>query len=174
MNGAKNVYNQVREQFTLAWQGRTEQERRFLTIGGGIAAAVILWATLIDPAVTGRKTLARQLPEMRQQAAELQAMAVEASKLQAQPAVQAARISREGLATSLSARGIKPESIIVTGEFVKLDVKDVVFANLLAWLDEQRRASRLTVQDLNLTGQEAKPGVVDGKLTLRQTGLEGR
>lgn len=174
MNNPKNVFNQVRERMTLAWQARTEQERKFLTIGGATAAAVILWATLIDPAMTGRQMLAKQLPQLRQQAAELQGMAIEASRLSAQPTAQAAPVSREGLVASLSARGIKPESIIVTGEFVKLEVKDVVFANLLAFLDEQRRSARLVVQDLNLTGQEAKPGVIDGKLTLRQTGLEGR
>jgi general secretion pathway protein M len=173
MSGA-NVFNQMREQFNIAWQGRTEQERRYLTIGGAIAAAVILWATLIDPAWSGRKALEKSLPQLRQQAAELQAMALEASRLKGAPAAQAAPMSRDGLVSSLGARGIKPESLVVTGEFVKLQVKDVAFASLVAWLDEQRRASRIGVTELALTGQEAKPGIVDGTLTLRQTGVEGR
>jgi general secretion pathway protein M len=173
MNGA-NVFNQLREQFNVAWQGRTEQERRYLTIGGATALAIIVWAALIDPAWTGRKALEKSLPQMRQQAAELQGMALEASRLKSQPAAQAAPMSRESLASSLGARGIKPESLVVTGEFVKLQVKDVAFASLVGWLDEQRRASRILVQEMALTGQEAKPGVVDGTLTLRQTGLEAR
>lgn len=169
-----NVFNQLREQFNVAWQGRTEQERRYLTIGGATAIAIILWAALIDPAWTGRKSLEKSLPEMRQQAAELQAMALEASRLKGQPAAQAAPMSRDSLASSLTARGIKPESLVVTGEFVKLEVKDVAFASLVAWLDEQRRASRILVTELALTGQDAKPGVVGGTLTLRQTGTGAR
>jgi general secretion pathway protein M len=169
-----NVYNQLREQFNVAWQGRTEQERRFLTIGGAVAAAVILWAALIDPAVSGRKALEKSLPQMRQQAAELQAMALEASRLKSTPAAQATPMSRESLAASLAARGIKPESLVVTGEFVKLQVKDVAFANLAAWLVEQRQVSQIGVQELALTGQDDKPGIADGTLTLRQTGVERR
>lgn len=173
MNAA-NIVNQWRESFNVAWQGRTEQERRFLTIGGAIAAAVILWAALIDPAMSGRKALEKSLPQMRQQAAELQAMALEASRLKSAPAAQATPMTRESLVASLQARGIKPESLVVTGEFAKLQVKDVAFANLVAWLDEQRRASQVNVQELAMTGQESKPGMADGTLTLRQSGVERR
>ena len=41
------------------------------------------------------------------------------------------------------------------------------FANLVGWLDTQRRESRIAVQEAAIT-QQGAPGQVDATLTLRQ------
>jgi general secretion pathway protein M len=158
---------QYRERANALWLARTEQERRFLAVGGAVVLLALLYLLLVDPAVTGRAQLRRSLPQLRQQAAELQAMAQEANNLAHAPTTQVAPLTREALTASLSGRGLTPQSLSMTGEYVKLQLNNVSFANLVAWLDEQRRANRVLVQDAVVNAQPTA-GQVDASLTLRQ------
>ena len=158
---------QYRERANALWLARTEQERRFLTIGGAVVLLALLYLILVDPAVEGRAQLRRSLPQLRQQAAELQAMAQEAGNLARAPVTQATPLTRETVNTSLSGRGLTPQSLSMTGEYIKLQLNNVSFANLATWLDEQRRANRVLVQDAVVTALPAA-GQVDASLTLRQ------
>jgi len=58
-------------------------------------------------------------------------------------------------------------SLTLTGEYAKVQFNNVSFANLVAWLDAQRRENRIQVQDAAFTGLPAA-GQVDATLTLRQ------
>ncbi|MGZ8304059.1 MAG: type II secretion system protein GspM [Telluria sp.] len=165
---------QLRERAAVWWLARTEKERNYLTVGGAIVFVTLLWAILIDPAMTGRAELRRQLPQLRQQAAELQSMALEAAQLAARPVPTPAVMTRETLAASLATRSINPLSLAMTGEYAKLQVSNVSFANLVTWLDAQRRENRIVVQDLTVSALAA-PGQVDATLTLHQaTGAAAR
>jgi general secretion pathway protein M len=158
---------QYRERANALWLARTEQERRFLAIGGAVVLLALLYLLLIDPALEGRAQLRRQLPQLRQQAAELQAMAQEAGNLARAPSTQVAPLTRETVSTSLTGRGLTPQSLSMTGEYIKLQLNNVSFASLVTWLDEQRRANRVLVQDAAVTALP-KEGQVDASLTLRQ------
>jgi general secretion pathway protein M len=158
---------QYRERANALWLARTEQERRFLTIGGAVVLLAFLYLVLVEPAVEGRAQLRRSLPQLRQQAAELQAMAQEAGNLAHAPSTPVAPLSRDTVNTSLSGRGLTPQSLSMTGEYIKLQLNNVSFANLAAWLDEQRRANRVLVQDAVVTALPVA-GQVDASLTLRQ------
>lgn len=159
---------EVRERALAYWLARTAQERKFLAAGGAVVVLALLYLVLLDPALTGRDQLRRSLPELRQQAAQLQALAGEAQSVAGQQAPPPAPLTREALAASMTARGLDPASLSLSGEFAKLELKNVSFANLVAWLDTQRQESRLLVQDAQFTAQEA-PGQVDATLTLRQS-----
>jgi general secretion pathway protein M len=76
-------------------------------------------------------------------------------------------MTREALAASLTARGLSPQSLTMTGEYAKLQLTAVSFANLMAWLDAQRRENRVLLQDGTVTALKT-PGQVDANLTLRQ------
>jgi general secretion pathway protein M len=158
---------QYRERANALWLARTEQERRFLTIGGAVVLLAFLYLVLVEPAVEGRAQLRRALPQLRQQAAELQAMAQEANNLAHTPAAQVTPLTRDTVSTSLSGRGLTPQSLSMTGEYIKLQLNNVSFANLATWLDEQRRANRVLVQDAVVTALPVA-GQVDASLTLRQ------
>jgi general secretion pathway protein M len=157
----------ARGRATAYWLARTEQERKYLAAGGAVVLLALLYSLLIDPALTGRAQLKRALPELRQQAAQMQALAAEASALAAEPKTQVTPMTRESLAASLTARGLSPQSLAMTGEFAKLQLSGVSFANLMAWLDAQRRENRVMLQDGAVTALKA-PGQVDANLTLRQ------
>lgn len=163
----ENVFGQLKEGLLVYWNARTPQEQKFLAAGGAVVALALVYSLFIDPAVTGRAHLKKSLPELRQQAAQLQSMAAEAQAVSREGIAQVVPMTQESLTASLAARSIKPESITMTGDFARLQVKEVAFANLVTWLDAQRRESRVMVQDMDLSAQGAA-GLVGGTLTLRQ------
>lgn len=164
--------SQARSRALALWMARTEQERRTLSIGAAVLLVAFVYLALVAPAMEGRAQLRKQLPLLRQQAAEMRALADEARNLQAQPAPQVAPMSREALLASLAGRGMNPASLAMTGDFAKLQLNNVSFANLMAWLDAQRRENRIMVQDASVTGL-ATAGQVDASLTLRQNTAGG-
>lgn len=159
----------LRERATAYWIARTEQERKFLMVGGLVALLALFYLVLLEPAIEGREQLRRSLPELRQQAAQLEALAGEARAVASEPAPAIAPVTQAALAASMSARGLNPASLSVSGEYTKVQLNNVSFANLMAWLDAQRRESRLMVQDAQFSAQTAL-GQVDATLTLRQSG----
>lgn len=169
----ENVVGQLKEGVLVYWNARTTQERRFLAVGGAVVLLALVYSLFIGPAVEGRANLKQALPELRQQAAQLQAMAAEVQTVASGGVPQVVPMTQDSLTASLAARSIKPESITMTGEFAKVQVKEVAFANLVTWLDEQRRESRIMVQDIDLSAQ-GQAGQVGGTLTLRQNSGGGR
>jgi len=169
----ENVVNQLREGVLVYWNARTAQERKFLAVGAGVVLLALVYSLFVGPAVEGRANLKKALPELRQQAAQLQSMAAEAQAISREGVPQVVPMTQESLTASLGARSIKPESITMSGEFAKLQVKEVAFANLVTWLDAQRRESRIMAQDIDLSAQGAA-GMVGGTLTLRQNTGSGR
>lgn len=158
---------QLRERALAWWIGRTEQERKFLSVGAAVVLLALAYLVLVAPAMEGRAQLRRALPQLRQQAAQLQALAAEAQQLAAQPAPQVAPMTREALTASMATRGLTPASLVMTGEYAKLQLNGVSFANLVTWLDAQRRESRVGVQDAAFTAL-AQAGQVDATITLHQ------
>ncbi|SFV10235.1 type II secretion system protein GspM [Pseudoduganella namucuonensis] len=152
---------------TAFWQERTEQERRMLGVGGAVVGLALVYGLLIDPALEGRAKLRASLPLLRQEAAELQALARTAAELAARPPIQAPRMTNESMTASLAANGLKAQSLALTGEYAKLELKGAQFAALVAWLDAQRRGAGIVVQESAITGLAA-PGTVDAALTLHQ------
>ena len=163
--GAK--FGALRERALAYWLARTEQERKFLGVGAAIVVVSLVYALLLAPALEGRDTLQRSLPALRQQAAQLQTLAAEASTLAATPAPAAPPMTREALLASMGQRGLTAGSITMTGEYAKVQLNGVSFANLVSWLDAQRRENRIQVQDAAFTALAAV-GQVDATLTLRQ------
>ena len=167
------TFAQYRERATALWLARTEQERRFLTAGGAVVLAALLYLLFVDPALEGRAQLRRTLPQLHQQEAELKAMAVQAATLAQTTETQVAPLTREAISSSLSGRGLNPQSLSVEGEYIKVQLNNVAFANLATWLDEQRRANRVLVQDAVVTALPVA-GQVDASLTLRQNTGSGQ
>lgn len=160
--------HEIRARAAAFWSARTEQERRFLTVGGAVLGAALCYAVLLAPALEGSAKLRKTLPELRQQAAELQALSVEAAALRGQSPIAPAPITRDSLQSSLTARGLTAQSLALTGEYAKLQLNGVPFAALVVWLDAVRGESKLQVQDASISAQDSA-GMVNATLTLRQS-----
>lgn len=164
---AVNSVSRIKSQLVLGWIARSTQERKLLVIGAGVVLGTLVYLLLINPAVTGRAQLQKALPQLRQDAAQLRGMALEASELSRLPPAQGTPMSREALAASLTQMGLTPQALTMTGEFAKLTLTAVPFASLVGWLDAQRRDGRITVQDASISAA-GEGGKVDAMLTLRQ------
>jgi general secretion pathway protein M len=162
-----SMIGQWRARALAYWVARTDQERKFLGIGAAVALLALVYLLFVAPALEGRAQLRRALPQLRQQAAQLQALAQEATQLNAEPVPQVAPMTREALAASMSSRGLTAQSLSLTGEYAKLQLNNASFANLATWLDAQRREGRIAVQDAVITALPAA-GQVDANLTLHQ------
>ena len=161
---------QLREQVTLYWLARTEQERKYLTVGGATIAGALAYMLFIAPPLEGRARMNAQLPAMRVEAARMQALALEAGELPRQP-VQVTPMTRETLSASLTARSLAPTSLVMSGEFAKLQLNGVSFAALYSWIDAQRRENRIEVQEIGVTAG-SPAGQVDAAVTLHQITAE--
>ena len=152
---------------SLFWDARSGQERQLLVWAGAIVLLALLYLVLIAPALDGRARLRQELPQLRLQAAEMQALSAQAATLAGQAPTQVASMSSDSLNSSLAARGLTPQSLAVTGEYAKLRLSGVPFSSLIDWLAAQRRESRIAVQEANIVAQPAA-GLVDATLTLHQ------
>ena len=150
------------------WSERTPQERKLLSIGAVVAGLALVYAVFFEPAWTGRSELQKSLPELRQNAAQLQALAREAGDLSRQAPVQVAPMTRASLEASLKARGLAPQSLSMTGEYARVQLNGVPFANVMLWLDGLRREGRIAVQEATITAQD-KAGQVNATFSLHQS-----
>ncbi|SDG96110.1 MULTISPECIES: type II secretion system protein GspM [unclassified Duganella] len=162
-----NPIQTLRARADAFWQVRTAQERKLLRIGGIVVGVGLFYSLLVDPALSGREQLHKELPQLHQQAAEMQGMAREAQALKGQNSIAPTPMTRDSLNAGLAARGLTPQSLNVTGEYAKLAFTGAQYAGVVAWLDAIRTESRINVVDASFTAQEA-PGVVNATLTLRQ------
>ena len=169
---AVTVVAQLKDQLALFWLARTEQERKYLAVGGIAVLAALVYMLFMAPALAGREKLRAQLPQLREEAAKMQALAQEAGELARQPAAQVAPMTKESLAASLAARSLTPASLVISGQFAKLQLNGVSFAGLYAWLDAQRRENRIVADDVGVTAG-ATAGQVDAVFTLRQNTGDG-
>jgi len=157
---------QAQEKWASFWQARNQRERRILVLALGVAIFALVYGLLLDPALSGRARLQQELPQLRQQVAQMQAMVREAAALpQAGTAIEP--LSRQGLEAGLASKGLKPQNLAISGEIVRLQLEGVTFAALLDWLDEAQKTSLLAVSEANILVQ-AQPGIVNATLTLRQ------
>lgn len=150
------------------WAERNLREQRMLLAGLAAVLGALIYLLLVSPAQTGIARYNRSLPEIRQQVAQLQALTQEAVSLpQGDAAGATAPLTREGLEASLRRRGLKSESISVSGEIVRLQFAGASFSSLTEWINESRAAFQLAVSEATVTAQPTQD-IVNASLVLRQ------
>ncbi len=156
---------------TSFWEQREPRERLILSVGILAVLLALLYLLLIEPALNGRTQLKKNLPVLRQQAASFQAQAREAAALAGKGMSNVPAITSARLEASLAGRGMRAQNISVTPDLIRLQLPSVSFAELLAWLNEMQKSSRLSVVESNIVAQEAVD-TVNATLTLRQQKAE--
>jgi general secretion pathway protein M len=153
--------------FSEFWAVRDVRERTMLSAALVAVILGLIYALLVDPALTGRKQLNKDLPLLRQQVAQLQALSKEATALAGKPATAVAAITRDMIETTLARKGLKLQSLLLTGDYAKVQLAAASFAGTLSWLDEMQKTALLSVVDANIAALN-QPDLVDATLTLRQ------
>ena len=150
------------------WQARNPRERAILALALAIIVLSILYLILIEPALKARDQLSRQVPQLRQQVAQMQSLAKEAANLPAPSAPQTpSPLSQESVAASLASHGLKPQNLNVSADTVRLQLSNASFSSLMSWLGTARSTAMLEVAEANIVAQ-SQPGTVNATLTLRQ------
>ena len=161
--------NSLKQSLTTFWSERNKREQNLLAVAIAVIVLGLLYVLLIDPALSGRAMLEKQLPALRQQAAEVRSLAKEASALGSKSGAAPAPMTRESIETSLTRKGLKPQAVSLTGDLAKVQLNEVPFADTVQWLEEMQRTARVSVVEANINAQE-QAGTVNATLTLRQQG----
>ncbi|HJU71093.1 MAG TPA: type II secretion system protein GspM [Paucimonas sp.] len=166
MNG-NNRLKAFAEPLSAFWIERNARERNALALAALAILLALVYLLLIAPALAGRAQLEKSLPALRQQAAELQALSKQAVALDNNAAPPAATVTKESIEASLARKGLKPQSVVLTGELVKVQLATASFAGIVAWLDEMQKTARLSLAEGNIETLAAID-TVNATLTLRQ------
>ena len=165
MNG---VLNQSRLSFSEFWAVRDARERAMLAVAALVVTLGLAYALLIDPALSGRERLNKDLPVLRLQVAQMQAMAKEAAAAMAgKSATPMIAMSKQNIEAALARNSLKPQNVLLTGDFAKVQLASVSFAGTMNWLDDMQRTALLSVVDANIVAL-AQPDMVNATFTLRQ------
>jgi len=162
-----SLLNQSRQSLAEFWKARDARARAMLAVAAAAAALGLFYALLIAPALNGRDQLNKNLPELRQQVALLQALSKETALYSGKAALPAMAISEESIKAALAGKGLKPQSVMLTGDLAKVQFASVSFAGTLDWLDDMQKTARLSVVEANIVAL-AQPDMVNATLTLRK------
>ncbi len=165
------IFSELKESVSTFWMERQARERSLLMAAGAVIVLGMVYAFLLEPAISGRQQLEKSLPALRQQAAEMQVLSRQAATLASINAQPPATVTRESIESSLVRRGLKPQSVALTGDLVRLQMAPVSFAGLLEWLEEMRQTARLSVVEATIVAQ-AQADMVNVTLTLKQPKTE--
>ena len=158
------------QQYVAAfWALRDARERKLLLVSAAVIAAVLYYLLLIAPALAGREQLAKNLPSLREQVAQLQALSGEAAGLAEKTGTSVAAMTKETLNATLAAHGLKAQSTSVTGGIAQIQLSGVSFARTLDWLLELQKTARVSVGDAKITPL-TQPDQIDAIFTLHQSG----
>lgn len=166
-DGGGDVVHQFKLALAGFWAMRNARERSMLGAAAAIVVLGLLYALLIDPALSGRVQANKNLPLLRQQVATMQALSQEAAALSGKVAASVPPMTKQSIETALQRKGLSAQSVVLTGEFAKLQLTSTSFGGLMDWLDDAQKTARLSVVDASITALPAV-GMVDATITLRQ------
>jgi general secretion pathway protein M len=159
------------QRFDAFWSARNARERKLLGIGSLVVIGGLLYGLLLDPAVSGRAQMQKQLPALREQAAQTQALAREVDALKKKTLPEAPLLTRENVESALASKGLKVQSLAVTGEQVRAQFENVSFSAIVDWLQDMHRGMNASVVEASVQSQSQSHSAVDmvnATLLLRQ------
>ncbi|BDB25825.1 type II secretion system protein M [Cupriavidus sp. P-10] len=141
-----------RERFNAFWSARNPREQAILAGGAAVLALVIGYTLLWEPAAEGRQRLARSLPQMRADLAEMETLAQEARGLKATPApALRGDALTQALQDSLGQHGLKATRLAAGADNnVQVQLDKVPFGAFSSWLQDVRQQQRMKVIDARI------------------------
>ncbi|HTN94452.1 MAG TPA: type II secretion system protein M [Gallionella sp.] len=170
-----NLLHRSTRSFSEYWALRSPRERTMLATVALVVATALVYAFLFEPALAGRERLNRNLPALRQQVAQMRALAKEAAALPAKPASGVMMgsspspfmaMSKQNIEAALARNGLKVQSVTQNGDSTNVQLAAVSFTGTLNWLDEMQKTSMISVADAKIVSL-GQPDVIDATISLR-------
>ncbi len=156
------------ESLLLKWNALSPRDRRRLVLAVGFLLIIFTWLVAFEPAWDGRRQLARELPALRSDLAQMDQLAEEARLAASAPrqGVESAGQLRTRVEETLADAGLSGSvaQLELNGELVEVRFRQADFQKWLYWLDAAVRETRMRVVDLSITREGA--GVISGRLAL--------
>jgi general secretion pathway protein M len=159
----------AQQYFAAFWAQRDARERKLLLVSAAVIAAALYYLLLIAPPLSGREQLTKNLPALREQVAQMQALSGEAAGLAEKTDASVAAMTKETLNATLAAHGLKAQSTSVTGGIAQIQLSGVSFSRTLEWLIELQKTARVSVSDTKISPL-SQPDQIDAIFTLHQSG----
>lgn len=163
------------------WKLRTARERNLLTVCAVVVAVALIWTVALKPAADDIRRLHEQLPRLRTEAAQVDALVLEAQALQRRQSgqvdagamTQAVRddLRRAGLAATSTLAESTPQAGAPRTEW-EIILNDAGAAQVMDWLAGISYRLRLELQTVELARSRIDgrdhPGHVSGRVILQQ------
>jgi general secretion pathway protein M len=148
------------------WLGLGRRERVMTAAAGAFALLAILYLVALEPAWKARARLGTDLPRLREQAAEVDALAQEAKRLASRGvAADSAGAARVALEQGLARASLGGVRVAVLDERrLTVSATGVPVTQWLAWAEEAARESRLRIAVVRISRTPVR-AVVDAEAT---------
>lgn len=146
---------------------RDTREMMMLAVAAFAGTSGLVYLLFIEPALTGRDQLNIELPVLRGQVAQMQLLAKETAELSAKPAAMQSVMSKESIEADLARNGLKAQSVMLTGDYAKVQLAAVSFGSTFNWLHEWQKSARVSVVDANIVALP-QADTVNAIFTLQQ------
>lgn len=148
------------------WVGLGRRERALTAAAGSFALLVFIYLAALEPAWKARARLDVELPRLRAQAAEIDALAQEAKRLTSGGvAAESAGAARVALEQALARANLGGVRVAVLDERrLTVSAKGVPVTQWLAWAEEAARESRLSIAAVRISRTSVR-AVVDAEAT---------
>jgi len=151
------------------WIGLARRERVGVIVASALVAAALLYLLALEPAWRSRARLASELPRLRAEVVELDALAAEAKTLKVRTRTPESPAQTKAALTKLLAeRRIAESAIRDDGERFVVSARRADAAAWLSWLQEASSELALRVSAARMS--RVAPGVVDAEVTLAPVG----
>jgi general secretion pathway protein M len=151
------------------WIGLARRERVGVIAASALVAAALLYLLALEPAWRSRARLASELPRLRAEVVELDALAAEAKTLKVRTRTPESPAQTKAALTKLLAeRRIAESAIRDDGERFVVSARRADAAAWLSWLQEASSELPLRVSAARMS--RVAPGVVDAEVTLAPVG----
>ena len=151
------------------WIGLARRERVGVIVASALVAAALLYLLALEPAWRSRARLASELPRLRAELVELDALAAEAKTLKVRTRTPESPAQTKAALTKLLAeRRIAESAIRDDGERFVVSARRADAAAWLSWLQEASSELALRVSAARMS--RVAPGVVDAEVTLAPVG----
>lgn len=152
------------------WQGLSRRERMITALGAALSALALTYLLAIEPAWKARARLGTELPKLRAQATDMDALAQEAGRLKgAGVGIQSAAAAKTALEQSAARGNLGTVRIAVLDERrLSANGKGVPAWQWLAWLEQTARESRLRISHVKISRTPTR-AVVDAEATFEIT-----